>query len=552
MKPNRIEENLSNALSQMIPDDMFDRIERDLGPVRERDLVTVMKHTQTSTTARKSPALRWISTAVAACLILLIGFSGGRYYQNNMRVDSIVDIDVNPGIELTTNRNDKVLDAQPINEDAQDILDGMSLKNTDLNVAINAIVGSMVQNGYLTDAQDGILISVRNQNQDRAYTVSTEVASNVTSSLQSNQGAASIIRQTVVANDETEQFASAHGISLGKAEFILNLVAKDPSLDPAELAELSLRDLAALVVAQDIDISDIAEYNADDSIWQKQAAAVSTQPEAAPAVTLDQAKEIALKDAGLTEKDVIFTTNKPDYDDGVAVYDIDFQTDTTEYDYEIDQATGAVLVRETEPVERPQTNNNNNNNNSNSNNNNNNNNSNSNNNSNNNSGLISEEAAKKAAAEHAGLPVDDISVTKLTLDWEDGIQIYDVEFYTAESEYEYEINATTGDVYQYSIEAREGVAKPNNNSSNSGNSGKSSNSGKSDSSGQISRDRAKEIAFKHAGVSASKAYDVEVEFDHEDGADVYDVSFKSGNMEYDYEIDASNGNIRHHESEHDD
>ena len=66
------------------------------------------------------------------------------------------------------------------------------------------------------------------------------------------------------------------------------------------------------------------------------------------------------------------------------------------------------------------------------------------------------------------------------------------------------------------------------------------------------RCKAKSIALNHAGVSESKAYDMDIELDDEDGTLVYEVEFKSGNMEYDYEIDAASGTILKHEAELDD
>ena len=53
-------------------------------------------------------------------------------------------------------------------------------------------------------------------------------------------------------------------------------------------------------------------------------------------------------------------------------------------------------------------------------------------------------------------------------------------------------------------------------------------------------------------MSESKAYDMDIELDDEDGTLVYEVEFKSGNMEYDYEIDAASGTILKHEAELDD
>ena len=56
----------------------------------------------------------------------------------------------------------------------------------------------------------------------------------------------------------------------------------------------------------------------------------------------------------------------------------------------------------------------------------------------------------------------------------------------------------------------------------------------------------------HAGVDANTIYDMNTELDVENGIIVYEVEFKSGNIEYDYEIDAVTGAILRHETELDD
>lgn len=67
----------------------------------------------------------------------------------------------------------------------------------------------------------------------------------------------------------------------------------------------------------------------------------------APRITLDQAKEIALKDANLTSDQVVFESVDSDNDDddekGLETYDIDFSYNNVEYSYEIDANTGNIL-----------------------------------------------------------------------------------------------------------------------------------------------------------------------------------------------------------------
>ena len=70
-------------------------------------------------------------------------------------------------------------------------------------------------------------------------------------------------------------------------------------------------------------------------------------------IGIDQAKTIALEDAGVNLGDITFTTAKVEKDDGRSVYEIDFYTADREYDYEIDAATGKILERDSEPIHEP-------------------------------------------------------------------------------------------------------------------------------------------------------------------------------------------------------
>lgn len=253
---NAIEQHLFSAVGQMVPDDMYERITQNIVS-EERTM-----YMNTITTAPKRRTARWIgiaAAACAACLVFICGALGVNYYLSNWSVDSIVDIDVNPGIEIQTNRNDVVLDVTAVNSDAEKVLDGMNLKNTELKVAVNAIIGSMVQNGYLTDGENSILVTVQNDDAQRAEYVRNLILSDIDASLKNNNITASVVNQTVSESESAAAFAEEHNISFGKAVFILNLCAKDSALQSETLAKMSLREIAELVVERNIDIRDIVD-----------------------------------------------------------------------------------------------------------------------------------------------------------------------------------------------------------------------------------------------------------------------------------------------------
>ena len=142
------------------------------------------------------------------------------------------------------------------------------------------------------------------------------------------------------------------------------------------------------------------------------------------------------------------------------------------------------------------------------------------------------EKAKEIAMSHAGVSAGSVSFVKAKLDYEDGVKVYDIEFYSGNVEYDYEINAATGAIVSFDQDI-ENYAIPT----------QAATSG-------ISADRAKQIALSHAGVSGASF--TKVDLDTDDGVRVYEIEFKVGNVEYDYDIDATSGAILSSSSEIDD
>lgn len=60
-------------------------------------------------------------------------------------------------------------------------------------------------------------------------------------------------------------------------------------------------------------------------------------------ITIEQAKEIALKHANLSENQVTLIKAGQELDDGIDKYDIEFYFDNKEYDYDINANTGEII-----------------------------------------------------------------------------------------------------------------------------------------------------------------------------------------------------------------
>lgn len=143
---------------------------------------------------------------------------------------------------------------------------------------------------------------------------------------------------------------------------------------------------------------------------------------------LESAKATALSDAGVSASDATFTKTRQDYDDGLAVYDIEFYTATHKYEYEISVSTGAIVSKDAEAFQTRQdtgaT-------------------------AGNSSVYIGIDSAKSIAASHAGLTASTLTFSKAKLENDDGVTVYEVEFFYNETEYEYTIDAITGDILEY-------------------------------------------------------------------------------------------------------
>lgn len=566
-KDTKLKQRLWTAAEHAAPDPL----ERILSACEEpRKEEQQMKNARTTNSIRR----RWVSLTAAAMLAVLVGLGAGiQGWRSGQTVASVVSLDVNPSIQLQVNRKERVLSAEPLNADAWTILKDMELEGTQLNVAVNAIVGSLLQNGYLTEAGSAILISVEDSDAQRAGRLEAELNQTVSAAVEK-----AVVLSQVLTRDAGQTPGTA-GVSAGKAALVQSIQALNGNLVFEDLAALSVEELWQLRDAgapgQPIGMSEAAyaaqayanvletdsfvweadaeldeipahyevelyqphnkdlkyEYRVDaytgevltgpanilqtagDSAETSGTAPAPSQKPAADTAGIGtknligeaQAKSVALRHAGLQESGVQYCNAWLEYDDGrMEHYEVEFGTDSARYEYEIGLYDGAVLKSEQKtlaapsvPSAPPAS-----------------------------SGTaISEARAKEIAFAHAGVQAADTVVEKIKLDWEDGVQVYELEFRTGSEEYEYELNALDGTVLKSEQKTRAGQSHS------------------SQQTSYIGDAAAKAAALSHAGVSAGDAWDMKCELDCDDGRYLYEVEFDAGGLEYEYEIDAETGAV---------
>lgn len=408
MNDQELERKLHTALEHAAPDDVEAVLAR-LGPQNGK-IIPI------SAPKRRKRILPWIA---AACLALAIGggVAGVRYQQANA-VASVVSLDVNPCVRLEVNREEKVLSATPVNDDANQILDGMDLTGTDLEVAVNAIIGSLLKHGYVDELANSVLISVEDDDLTRGAALEEKLTGEISQVLESASINGAILSQSFATDDALQQKAEEYGISQGKAALIQTLVDSSSHLTFESLVGLSINELNLLANSEAA--ADLTGQNGEqESIRSTGTASQSGY------VGVDAATQTALTHAGVQQSQLDYLEADYDYEDGRMVYEVEFGVSGVEYEYDIDAATGAIIKAEQEgqtiqtpapgQTQQPQGGS---------------------------SGTISSQEARDIALSNAGVALSDTRELEVELEADDGC--YKVEFKSGRYEYEYEISVTDG------------------------------------------------------------------------------------------------------------
>ena len=345
---------------------------------------------------------KWIKYTVIACLAFLILLIIFFVIQKNGY--SIVTIDVNPSIELKLNGNDRIVDYDAKDEVMGDLIDDMDLEETNIVVALNAIIGSMVRNGYIDELSNSVLVSVQSKNVNKSVTLENLLVKEIDDILKASNIDGSVIGLTVSNSENLSGVAEVNGISLGKAKLITALVQVNNLLNIKDLAKLTINELNLLLDTYTLDIDKLGNASSKQYIGE------------------DEAKNIALIHAGVNNPSMLHI--EFDLDDGIMVYDVEFYSGNAEYDYEINAVTG-VIIEYNKGFDEV--------------------NNNANNSSNGENNYISKNDAKNIALKHAGV---NPSYVEIEFDFENGIGVYEIEFKYQNYEYDYEIDAITGEIYK--------------------------------------------------------------------------------------------------------
>ncbi len=341
-----------------------------------------------------------LAVVIASALIFtqLIGANG----------TAVVALDVNPSIEIQVNGKEEVTKVSALNDDAVIVLGTMDLTGVDLDVAVNAILGSMLTHEYLTESTNSILVSV-DSNSRRAEKLQQSISTRIADLLAGQNIQASVITQT---------YDHDKGAKAQLVEKIIAAGLTDASGTPytyEQLIGLKVHDLKLILDTKPLNAADMtATGTAGNGNYIGRDAAITK----------------VLTHTGINAADILTAIEvEMDYEDDyrAMVYEVEFIYDGMEYEYELLAADGSIVKEEIKAADIGDRND-----------------------ADDNialpDGCITEEDARTIAFTDAGIDAAQAFGVEIETDREWGKYVYEIEFETDTHEYEYLINAQTGKI----------------------------------------------------------------------------------------------------------
>ena len=335
--------------------------------------------------------------AVAACVFLLLCAGVVVPFAVGNAEAGRMTMEINPGVEYLITRNGKVKSVRFLNDDAKYSLEEVELKGQSLKTAVALTIAAYKAVGYM-DGNDTVLISFDKKLSENAELKET-VAEDVRRTLEKSKSVHTVVYAVETDDAETAALAEKYGISQGKAKLVGD-AAKNSDLPVEDIVNLPLDELVGL---------------------QKEVSSVVVDSDY---IGILSAKETALKDVGLSTRVDFTEARLIDGGTGNPHYRLVFNDKHTQWTYLINAVNGDILEKNEAAL------------------------------------FISLEEAKAIALKYSGIDNQGDAVkvvfTREELSRNQGRPCWVLEFYTAEFQYVYKIDAKTCEIIlaDYHIDIR--------------------------------------------------------------------------------------------------
>ena len=427
---------------------------RSIGKINDE----LIADAESEANTKRKPGWAKLGT-MAACLALVLCTGIATHAIRSNATAGTFTMDVNPSVEYTIAKSGSVKNVRSLNSDAENALSDVALGKQSVETALTRTVAAYEACGYMENGEATVLISFDSR-LDANAELKASLSAEIQQALEQTDAVGTLVfHSELTENAEAAKIAEEFHVSLGRADWILT-AANKTGLPTDEVARMSLDELLKFQEVSGISSVCVSKF-----------------------ISLEEAKEIALKDAKLDEltQKIVFTREELNRNQGKPCYLLEFYTGTNQYFYQIDAKSGSIIYA---------------------------------------GKYITLSDAKKIALDDAGCK-DKVSFTEETL-VSGGIKTpyYRLVFADAKTQWTYRIDAVLGTVLEK--QQKEIVTTD-----------------------FVSLEEAKEIALKDAGLNEAtqKIVFTREELSRNSGKPCYILEFYTAKKQYSYKVDAKNGSI---------
>ena len=170
---------------------------------------------------------------IIICLVIITG--GIIYFINNNRIVSSITLDINPSIIINLDKDNKVVNVKPLNNDAKDIISN-KYNNKNLDEVFDLLITDIIDKGYNNDNNIDVIL----------YTDGNIKNEDIANKIEFVFGKKDIHTEVIIIEEitkEDKELAKKYNISPAKASYIKSIKEDNEKVILEDLVNNSVSEL---------------------------------------------------------------------------------------------------------------------------------------------------------------------------------------------------------------------------------------------------------------------------------------------------------------------
>jgi hypothetical protein len=156
---------------------------------------------------------------------------------------SFVTISINPDVQLGLDENDKVVEVNAVNSDADVLTSDLNLIGLDANEASNKVIDAAMETGYLDEYSDenAVVVTTVNDNEENRKALEQKIITKMNEHFETRKIYPVLVAKGL--DDNLKAEADKYNISYGKMLLIESALALNNTLSKDQLINMSIKDI---------------------------------------------------------------------------------------------------------------------------------------------------------------------------------------------------------------------------------------------------------------------------------------------------------------------